>query len=142
MKNMHYKLLGFLSLGMGILGAFLPLLPTTCFILLSSWCFAKSSPKWHAWLLNNRLFGNNIRQWEQNHCIPHTVCYIAIGSMIISGIVSFVLLDNILLRLLLLISIAAGIYTVYSLRPCRDYSSKDYANKAYVNKESTVNRRP
>jgi uncharacterized membrane protein YbaN (DUF454 family) len=132
MKNIHYKLLGFLSLGMGILGAFLPLLPTTCFILLPSWCFAKSSPKWHAWLLNNRLFGNSIQQWEKHHYIPHTACCIAIGSMLVSGIVSFALLDNMVLRIALLIAIGAGIFVVYRLHPSRVCPAKHRA----------VNRRP
>ncbi|MFT5421485.1 MAG: uncharacterized membrane protein YbaN (DUF454 family) [Candidatus Endobugula sp.] len=119
MKNIHYKILGFLSLGMGILGAFLPLLLTTFFILLSSWCFAKSSPKWHVWLVNNRLFGNSIQQWEQHHFIPHAACCIAIGSMLVSGIVSFSLMDYMVLRIALLIAIGAGIFIVYRLHPSR-----------------------
>lgn len=59
-------LIGLTSLLLGIIGIFLPLLPTTPFVLLSAYCFAKSSPRLHAWILANRHFGPSIQQW-QNH---------------------------------------------------------------------------
>ncbi|MCX7553574.1 YbaN family protein [Marinicella sp. S1101] len=56
--------LGIFSLALGILGVFLPLLPTTPFILLAAAAFAKSSPRLHDWLLNHRNFGKLIRNWQ------------------------------------------------------------------------------
>ncbi|MDR2626822.1 MAG: YbaN family protein, partial [Dysgonamonadaceae bacterium] len=52
---------GFLSLALGILGIFLPLLPTTPFLLLSAFLFARSSQRLYNWLLNHRILGNYIR---------------------------------------------------------------------------------
>jgi hypothetical protein len=61
--------LGFLSLGLGILGIPLPLLPTTPFVLLAAYFFAKGSPRCHRWLQNHRWFGPMIRDWEAHGAI-------------------------------------------------------------------------
>jgi len=61
--------LGFISLGLGVLGIILPLLPTTPFMLLSAFCFYKSSQRLHFWLLNHRVFGKFIRNYKENRAI-------------------------------------------------------------------------
>ena len=63
------QILGFISLALGFAGAFLPVLPTTPFILLSAWCFAKSSQKWHAYLHNHREFGALIQNWQRDRSV-------------------------------------------------------------------------
>lgn len=55
---------------LAILGLFLPLLPTTPFLLLASACYARSSTRMHTWLLQNRLFGETLRNYENNKAIP------------------------------------------------------------------------
>ncbi len=60
---------GWISLIAGIIGIVLPLLPTTPFVLLSAYCFSKSSPRLHHWLLNQPRLGPMIRNWEQNGSI-------------------------------------------------------------------------
>ena len=62
-------ILGFLFLLLGIIGIFLPLLPTTPFILLSAYLFSKSSRRLHRWLKNNRVFGPLISDWEKYKAI-------------------------------------------------------------------------
>ena len=119
MKMLHYRLLGLLSLGVGTLGVFLPLLPTTCFVLLSAWCFAKSSPKLHQWLLSTPLFGGMIRQWEEERCISAKAQRMAVASMVFFGGISLLLLENTLLRLVLLAVVMAGIYTVLTINQRR-----------------------
>lgn len=64
-----WALIGSIALLLGIFGVFLPVLPTTPFVLLSAWCFAKSSPRLHEWLVNSTMFGNLIKNWEQYQCI-------------------------------------------------------------------------
>lgn len=80
-----FHLLGFVFLGLGALGVVLPLLPTTPFILLSAACFARSSEKWHRWLLANDTFGPMISNWEEKRCISCRVKTIGILSMILVG---------------------------------------------------------
>ncbi len=61
--------LGCLSLALGFVGIFLPLLPTTPFVLLAAYFFSRSSERLHAWLLGHRLFGPLIRDWEAHGVI-------------------------------------------------------------------------
>jgi uncharacterized membrane protein YbaN (DUF454 family) len=60
---------GILAVGLGVVGIFVPLLPTTPFLLLAAACFARSSPRLHAWLLNNRWFGSYIRHYREHRAI-------------------------------------------------------------------------
>lgn len=62
--------LGFLSLGLGVLGVFLPLLPTTVFVLIAAYCFARSSERFYSALLNSKHFGPVVRNWHLHRCIP------------------------------------------------------------------------
>lgn len=56
--------LAVLSLGVGLVGIVTPGLPTTEFVLLSAWAAARSSPRFHSWLLRSRLFGPMLRHWN------------------------------------------------------------------------------
>ncbi len=56
---------GFLSVGTGIVGIFIPLLPTTPFLLLAAACFARSSERFHTWLLQHRFLGSYIRNYRE-----------------------------------------------------------------------------
>lgn len=59
-----YLVAGTLSLGLGILGIPLPLLPTTPFLLLSAWLYSRSSERFYHWLINHRTFGKIIRNYR------------------------------------------------------------------------------
>lgn len=63
-------LLGTISLALGILGIFLPLLPTTPFLLLTAALYFKGSPRLYQWLLNHKYFGTYIRNFRENKAIP------------------------------------------------------------------------
>lgn len=58
-----------ISFALGIIGAFLPVIPTTPFLILSAFLFSKSSPRFHAWLLNLPVAGEGIRDWQNNRVI-------------------------------------------------------------------------
>ncbi|MCX6013125.1 MAG: YbaN family protein [Chloroflexi bacterium] len=61
---------GFLFIIIGIIGIFLPVLPTTPFLLLATACFARSSKRFYSWLINNRLFGAYIKSYREKKVIP------------------------------------------------------------------------
>ena len=62
-------LVGWICVGLGVLGIFLPLLPTTPFLLLASVCFARSSERCHKWLLDRPHLGPVIKDWERHGAI-------------------------------------------------------------------------
>ncbi|RNF52174.1 DUF454 domain-containing protein [Marinomonas hwangdonensis] len=69
-KRLLLLILGWLSLITGIIGAFLPLLPTTPLVLLAAWCFSKSSERFHTWLIEHKYFGPIVRDWQSADGIP------------------------------------------------------------------------
>jgi len=105
-----FRLFGFVFLGLGALGIVLPLLPTTPFVLLSAACFARSSERWHRWLLANETFGPMIRNWEEKRCISCRVKTIGIVTMVLVGGYSiFFVVENSGLK------IAGGIFMLIGL---------------------------
>ena len=69
---------GWLCVGLGLLGAVLPLLPTTPFLLLAAACFARSSQRFYDWLQENRLFGEYLRRYRDGEGIPLRAKIVAI----------------------------------------------------------------
>jgi uncharacterized membrane protein YbaN (DUF454 family) len=65
--------LGWLFVILGAIGAVLPLLPTTPFLILALGCFAESSPRFHKMLLNNKWFGPPLTQWENSHTLRREI---------------------------------------------------------------------
>ncbi len=79
--------IGLVSVALGIVGAFLPLLPTTPFMLLAAWCFLRSSEKMHAWLYRQPGIGPALTNWEQRRAIAFRAKVIAISTMALSLII-------------------------------------------------------
>lgn len=118
-----FRLLGFAFLGLGILGVVLPLLPATPFILLAAACFARSSQKWHDWLMANNTFGPMVRNWEQSRCISRRVKLIALLSMILVGGFSvFYAVESPSMKVAGGIFIFIGFLTVLLIKTCRESS--------------------
>lgn len=111
--------LGFLFVGVGMVGVVLPVLPTTPFLLLAAACFARSSERWHAWLLRNPTFGPLIRAWERDRCIPRGAKITAFSVMAIVGTSSVVFaLSSLGARLATAALVAAGLITVALIPTC------------------------
>jgi uncharacterized membrane protein YbaN (DUF454 family) len=72
---------GTLCVGIGLVGAVLPVLPTTPFMLLAAGCYVRASPRFYNWLLNTRAFGPLIREWRQYRSIPWRTKLTAIALM-------------------------------------------------------------
>ena len=102
---------GVLSLLLAILGLFLPLLPTTPFLLLASACFARGSDRLHGWLLNHRVFGVYLRNYEAGNGIPLRAKIVASVMMWSSLVVAMVRFEHLGLRIaLVLIGCSVSLY--------------------------------
>ena len=117
--KLHFKILGGFSLMLGAIGAFLPLMPTTCFVLFAAWCFSKSSPEWHEKLKNSFFFGEVLTNWEQKRCMTHRSQKIAVTSMLVSAGIAIAMLSNPIAQLITLLAIGAGIVCILSIKTCR-----------------------
>lgn len=85
-----FIVLGMISLGLGIAGAVLPVLPTTPFVLLAAACFARGSPRFHDWLLAHPLFGPIIFEWNEYGSIPWRTKIVALVLMSVTFTISIV----------------------------------------------------
>ena len=114
MKNFVFVVLGWTAISLGIIGIFLPLLPTTVFLLLGSYFFMKGSPKLNEKLLNNKYLGTYIRNYRENKGMPLRAKISAIfllWTSISLTIIYFV--DNLFIQILLF-AIAIGVSTYLS----------------------------
>ena len=82
-RRLLFFVLGGLCFVLGVVGAFVPLLPTTPFLLLAAACWARSSPRFHDWLLAHRVFGPTLRSWRAHRALPPGVKGKAIALLVV-----------------------------------------------------------
>lgn len=97
-----YLVAGIVSLALGVVGIFVPVLPTTPFVLLAAACFARSSPRFHEWLLRHRVMGPIIREWEAHRAMPPGVKPWAYAVMAVTFGISIAVVPALWHRLMLL----------------------------------------
>lgn len=115
------RILGFVFLGIAVLGVFLPLLPTTPFVLLAAGCFAQSSERMHRWILANETFGPMVRNWEEKRCISCRVKATAIASMVlVGGFSMYLVLDSTAWRIAGGLLLATGAAVVAAISSCKE----------------------
>lgn len=105
---------GWVFVGLGIIGAFLPVMPTTIFMIAALACFAKASPRFEQWLLAHPRFGPPLRAWREEGAISTRAKRIAVISMAVSWIIVVVTSHGVLIALVVgavLIAVATYVWT-------------------------------
>lgn len=111
--------LGFVSLILGIVGIILPLLPTTPFLLLSAYCFSRSSEKFHNYILNNKVFGQYIRDYNEKKGITLKNKITAISFLVLSIGFSMYKVDHFHVRIMLAVVFMGVSFHILKLKTLR-----------------------
>ena len=113
---------GTFFVGVGIAGIFIPVLPTTPFLLISAALYARSSTRFYNWLINNRIFGKFIKDYREGKGIPLRLKIITIILLWITIGCSVVFAIDILWVRILLVVIAVGVTIhIIRIRPKKKY---------------------
>jgi len=104
--------MGTIFVGIGIIGIFIPILPTTPFLLLAAACYARSSTRFYDWLINNKLIGNYIKSYREGKGVPLKVKIFIILLLWITILFSvfFILLISWIKIILIIIAIGVTIH--------------------------------
>ena len=109
-KSIHriiYLIIGWTFTGLGFVGAFLPILPTTPFLLVAVWAFSKSSPKLKRWLFMHPKFGFHIRNWFEHGAIDRKAKILSLSMMLLSVGFAILLSENIYIPIVLAVIMVA-----------------------------------
>lgn len=106
-KSFFLIAVGSLSLGLGILGIFLPLLPTTPLLLLAAACYIRSSKRLYHWLITNKRFGPYIRNYREGNGIPLKAKVVGVTLLWVSMLFSVIFVIPLISVKILLLGIAA-----------------------------------
>jgi uncharacterized membrane protein YbaN (DUF454 family) len=116
LKSFLYVVGGWACVGLAVLGSILPLLPTTPFLLLASWCFYRGSPRIHAWLHRSKWFGPTLDDWQHYRGIRKSVKYRTV--VLVAAVVATSLVLNSLpwwLKYAAIGLVACGLYMIWTV---------------------------
>ena len=99
---------GLLSVVAGAIGIFVPLLPTTPFLLLAAVCFVRSSDRLYRWLTRNRVFGSYLRNYREHRAMPAGMKWCAVSVLWLTVGLSIVAIDHLPVRAMLVV-VAVGV---------------------------------
>lgn len=86
MKTLFWRALVVIFVILGAIGAVLPGMPTTVFLILAAWAASKGWPQMDAWLINHPKYGTTIRAWREDGTVPRKAKWLASSMMLLSGI--------------------------------------------------------
>ena len=112
-KKALYVFSGVFSLALGLLGIILPVLPTTVFILLAAFFFARSSERLHGWIINHKRFGPTILNWQKYGAVSKIARIRAVSTMI--GILVISILLSLPLLVIIIQALAMAAVSVFLL---------------------------
>lgn len=112
--RLFWRLAGLISLALGVLGIFLPLLPTTPFVLLSAFCFSKGSQRLHDWLLAHPRLGPPIAEWRDHGAISKKAKWLAGIAMVAAFLLAWLggaPKEALVIQVVVLLGVAVFIFT-------------------------------
>jgi len=116
-KNVFVKttwlVCGVISTGLGITGYMLPVMPGTTFIIIALYCFARSSERYHNWLLNNKYFGQTLRDFKEGKGMTKKAKWSAYTCVLISICISLFFASNLWVSLFLIVCLVLAITSIY-----------------------------
>ena len=113
MKKTILISLGWLCVGLGFVGVFVPGIPTTIFLIIALWAFTKSSEKLRHWLLNHKRFGPILNNWQQHKVVPRRAKILMVVLMSLAVILFYYSLQNLYLTIgLIIILVSVAIYVI------------------------------
>ena len=104
---------GVVSTGLGITGYILPVMPGTTFIIIALYCFARSSERYHNWLLNNKYFGQTLRDFKEGKGMSKKAKWSAYTCVLISISISLFFASNVWVSLFLIVCLILAITSIY-----------------------------
>jgi uncharacterized membrane protein YbaN (DUF454 family) len=114
LKRQLLIITGTVCVAIGVIGIFIPILPTTPFLLLAAACYLRSSPRFHRWLMNNRFCGTYIRSYTEGRGIPLKVKLFTIFLLWATIGISIWLVANWIVTIaLLIIAIAVTLHIIF-----------------------------
>ncbi len=118
-KRFLYICVGFISLGLGIIGIALPVMPTTPFLILAAFCFSRGSERWHRWLIEKPHVGPLILSWQEHGVIPQRAKLLATLMIVTSWVTMFfVVLVPVLVRIIVSVVFCCVLVFIWS-RPSK-----------------------
>ena len=114
--RLFYLIFGFFNIVMGIIGLFLPVWPTTVFLILAAWSFMRSSEKYYFWLINNKIFGKFIYNYYHYRGITQKSRLKSLFFTWISLTGTIIIIDNLWIRLLMLVIGIGVTWHLYALK--------------------------
>lgn len=120
MKRVLFVIAGSLAVGLGVIGIFLPVFPQTPFFILAAFCYVRSSEKLYNWLLNRKFFGENVENYMKYRAISKKAKKVMYLTMWIPVAISFVFLDDLVMRIVLLVAGAAMTIMMHKVKTLED----------------------
>ena len=113
MKRAILISLGWLCVGLGFVGGFVPGIPTTIFLIIALWAFTKSSEKLRYWLLNHKRFGPILDNWKEHKVVPRRAKILMVVLMSLAVILFYYSLQSLILTIgLIIILVSFAIYVI------------------------------
>ena len=124
MKRIILISLGWLCVGLGFVGVFVPGIPTTIFLIIALWAFTKSSEKLRHWLLNHKRFGPILNNWQEHKVVPRRAKILMVILMSLAVVLFYYSLQNLYLTIgliIILVSVAIYVISLPSKTPEKSY---------------------